>query len=396
MSTLSQFLGGGSGAPIGAIAAAAGPINDQQWLPLDNGLYLKADYPNLDVSKMLTFDGQSLVTGPTIAARTYRVNHVTGTTWYAYSTTDNVCARSTDNGATWTAGTLPGGGFPGASGGHWSVSYANGLFFFHHAGTSWTNTYYTSADGLTWTARSLPTSWGSGGNSIGSIGYINGRYVAAPAYSGTPYITCLYSVDGITWTVGSSLYTGTAPLQTTLANGGVWTLPSSKGTGLHCGSLMYSGGIYTYGGPSFWTTDGVNFVTRYHKNPGDTSAYYTSPGVLAAEDAFGNLSDAASVFPTNSNAVPYSNYKSVAGVPLAKTNIHSNGSTSVSEDHGLTLHRSDIINGVSAFSGLRLLSINSSGVVSWADVSATKFRAARIPSLNTGDFKNSNLYIKAR
>lgn len=394
MSLYSTLYGSGAGAPIGTVVASVGAITDPDWVRLDNGIYLKADYPDLDTSKLLTFEGQSLVTGPTITARTYRVNHISGTIWYAHSTTDNVCARSTDNGATWSTGTLPGSGFPGASGGYWHVSYVNGLFFYHHSGTSYTTSYYTSTDGLSWTLRSLPT-WGSS-SSIGGIGYINGRYVAAPGFSATSNLTCLYSADGITWTVGASMYSGSGTVQTNLPYGsGGWTLPISKATGLHCGSLMYSGGTYTNGGPSFWTVDGVNFVSRYHKNPGDTSTYYIAPSISAAEDAFGNLSDGTYVFPTNSHIVPFSGYKAMAGFPLAKSNLHSSGAA-LSEDHGLSIHRTDVFNGTSAFSGSRLLSVNTSGVVSWADISATKFRAARAPGLNAGDFRNSNLYIKAR
>ena len=116
----------------------------------------------------------------------------------ALDSSSNTRAYSSPDGITWTARTLP-------VAINWSaIIYANNQFVAVSAGSSSSNVAATSPDGITWTARTLPTSatWGS-------IAYGNGVYLAVAGWSGnsttssgnsTTSNVAATSPDGITWT----------------------------------------------------------------------------------------------------------------------------------------------------------------------------------------------------
>ena len=87
---------------------------------------------------------------------------------------------STNQGGSWSAGTT-------ISGQNKLIEYGNGLFVILPVSG---NTALTSADGTTWTTRTLPVT-----SNWQDLKYANGRFVAV----GNSDAKIIYSLDGITW-----------------------------------------------------------------------------------------------------------------------------------------------------------------------------------------------------
>ena len=394
MSEFSTLYGGGSGAPIGTIIS--GNITDSSWLKLDNAVHNRASYPNLNVSKMLTFDGQSVVTGSTISPATYRVIWISGTTWYAQATSGTLAYKSTDNGATWTTISLPAGAST-----NYFVYFAGSLYFLLRNQWSGSNTYYTSTDGISWSARTMPSING-GYPEAGLISYISGRYIFTPTYASAAmnYWPALYSVDGINWTAIS--LTSIASASSASLYGGY-----PKGSPTISGRITLS--ISQLNGTTdlrvYHTADGLNWSMFYASGlNGYAYSGYQTPGPTGdgGYDAYGNWVDTTGYVWSNCTSGGNSPKRRRPGVPIYSAdaaggcNLWSWVGGEISEDHGISsfgtrLPGFNYVN--SDFSGTRLLVINVSGVVSWIDVSPTKFRAVT-PPLTEFEPRATNYYIK--
>lgn len=392
------IFGGVVGAPIGTMVTTPGVITDPDWIALDGQVRNKSAYPDLDTSKMLTFDGNSLVAGPTLAASSggYKVFHVTDSTWYAYSISpgSTQCYRSTDNGATWTSGTLP----VAPASLYWTISYANGLFFLTKTDATPTSTYYTSTDGLSWTTRTLPVTAGGHVQNYGGVAYIAGRFVLLPAWSNVSLNAAIsfYSTDGITgWTQSTiaSNSSGGASAATTglLYNVQFGKADVSRRLGLQLSTSNLSGSA------QFITLDGISWqpVSRLSVSMTvDTSISSGANIGLTASDDYS--SSTTFIYVGNSARGGHRTNAGLGGFPMRGTNITVHGG--FSEDHGLS-RNSPALSWYSAstdFSGSRLLNISTSGAVTWIDVNTTKFRAiaplcpAELPLIG------QTIYIKAR
>ena len=117
-------------------------------------------------------------------AGTYTARDTPAAKFVAVAANSNAAAYSAD-GITWTASTLP------SSASWYGVTYGNGKFVAVAYGS---NTAAYSSDGITWTASALPsnTTWYS-------VAYGNGKFVAV-AQGGT---AAAYSTDGINWTAST-------------------------------------------------------------------------------------------------------------------------------------------------------------------------------------------------
>lgn len=104
-------------------------------------------------------------------------------------------ATSTD-GLTWTARELPTTDEEDENGNSHIAS--NGTLFVTAAYDAGAN-FYTSTDGITWTARTAPASFAGYG---GLFAYGGGTFVALNAHLGTTYATT--STDGIIWTAATT------------------------------------------------------------------------------------------------------------------------------------------------------------------------------------------------
>lgn len=391
MSLFSTLYGSGAGAPIGAIITGnISPGGD--WLPLDGAVYNRADYPELDVSKMLTFDGNALITGVTLPSGSYKVFHMTGDNWYAYNTTGTQCHRSSDNGLTWSTGTLPQN--PGSA--YYCLSYSNGLFFLMHSATSQSANYYTSSDGLSWTSRSTLPVLNGYYQSYGTVCYISGRYVALPTY--TPAAAgaahSIYSPDGISWSLSNI---GLSSSGSSLSHSGMYSSTggrvdvSSRQGILHgvAGSTSTPGQVASF--------DGLNWLQTPHIN---------SAGSLlsATTQTYVDLTSTDDYAFTGGSQIRLGGYsRAVRNVntlglfkPGRATNIAIG--QGFSEDFGCNRHGllSGIVPDRVDFSGSRLVSISTSGVVNYMNISSTKFRAVRPIQDTELPLVGQNLYIKAR
>jgi len=400
MSNLSEFLGGGGGAPIGTIVT--GNINDPKWLKLDNTVYNRSAYPNLDVSKMLTFDGQSVGTsGQTLVntgADGYRVIWIEGTTWYAQRLTlgSTQAYKSTDNGATWTSVTLP------SAANYNYVYYAGGLYFFVNSHTGNANQYWTSTDGISWTARTFP-SIGGYGYGVGAVAFIGGLYVALVSYTQNIYYPAMYSANGISGWTAVALNQSNTTNAACLSN--LYQSYAKRATTI--GGRVYIALSQFAGSPTFnmWSTaDGVNWTIT--PSSGLLSPFTTTtaggPNGWGGYDAFGNWVQSGQTWVNLASGgtrmmrnigVPL-----FSGGPSGGSNLWTFNWDEISEDHGVTGSRirltgANLAGANTDFSGSRLLSISAGGTVTWIDVSTSKFRAAPLPASQT-EAPSGTQYIK--
>lgn len=157
-----------AGLPTGTIVR--GRINDPTWLPMNGGLYLKADYPELDTSQYLTFGNNTVqtATGPAggISYFAHTPNYssliVSGATTASYR-------QSSDGGLTWVTRSIA-----GISSSIGFIVYVNNMFIAYGS-TSSSTFFSTSTDGVTWT--STITAPQVAGGSITWMDFIGGVYV---------------------------------------------------------------------------------------------------------------------------------------------------------------------------------------------------------------------------
>lgn len=182
MGKASAIFGGGS-VPIGAIVQGQF-ANDASYLPLDGNDYVSATYPSLDKTKMLTF-GSNVFTSRTLPTSATWVGVRYGNGVFVAVSSTTAAATSSD-GITWTARTTPSSGYVG-------LEFVNGYFIaFGSVGV-----LATSTDGITWTARTT-----SSVVTITSVAYGNGIYAFATDTE-TATASVYTSTDLATWTARS-------------------------------------------------------------------------------------------------------------------------------------------------------------------------------------------------
>ncbi len=185
-------------------------------------------------------------------------------------------------GVTWTARTLP-------SSGEWKFSVANNILFATNA--SYNTNGATSTNGTSWTAITFPTD-----QNWYKVVHANGVYVATTRYGG-PSAT---STNGSTWTLRTSPTPPTGgSYADTVAVGGVFLV------------------VYSNTGSIAQSTDGINW--RYQSS---------SPGVnvgngylaIAGNEVYG-LSNTSPRRSTKTNVQPYASgqYFSITAGPVTPT-----------------------------------------------------------------------------
>lgn len=177
--------------------AAAYSSNGVSWTSgiISSGVWNDVAYGNSNFVAV-SRDGKAATSadGVTWSLRTIPSAEYTSVTFgdgvfVAVASGGNRAARSTNNGVTWSAVTLP-------EGADWSsVAYGKGIFVaVAQSDSSLTQTAYSTDDGQTWISGSF-----AGG--CKSVTYGNNRFVAiAGGYGGAQ--NTFISFDGITWTSG--------------------------------------------------------------------------------------------------------------------------------------------------------------------------------------------------
>jgi hypothetical protein len=223
MSSLSQFSGG---VPTGSIVRGQF-ANTAGYLPCDGSDQLVASYPTLDKTGLSTW-GNNAWTARTLPTSQQWCGVAFGNSVFVAIGTSSTNAATSPDGITWTARTIP-------SGAYYAVIYAAGLFVA--IGTS---VCATSPDGITWTARTI------GAFNWRTIAYGNGIFVAAHVSTESTVNQISTSPDGITWTartIGSSIVSQNI----SFCNGRFILLPSAVGGSGVVGSYFYSSdGIYWF------------------------------------------------------------------------------------------------------------------------------------------------------
>jgi hypothetical protein len=197
------------------------------------------------------------------------------------------------NGANWSAVTPPAANYFGCQ----SITYAAGEFFalgyLQNTPKTKELAVFTSADGVTWSAR-ITTQWATA-----AIGFGGGTYIALGTYDTigvghTNYDLIKSSTDGVTWVTrdsgrtrlldgiayGSNLFVAVGQHGSILTSpdGTVWTirtLPGSDTTSLF--GISYGNGKFVIVGnnphKAYYSTNGINWATS---TPPASVAYLTS------------------------------------------------------------------------------------------------------------------------
>lgn len=260
-----------AGLPTGTIVR--GRINDPTWLPMNGGLYLKADYPELDTSQYLTFGNNTVQTasGTVIMQGTDLSSfaHNADYTRLVLCDTLNSTCRSTDGGLTWSNFTIP--GMATVTG----INFLNGQFVAYSPAS-----FATSTNLTTWSAAS---SWSfpSSLNTIAIVEYFNGLYIVfgSPTTSGQVGI---YTSATLTSGSFSGRWNGieAGTTFTPLAN-------NNLRRGVVNGAVLRVGRT-TEGAPGIISTiDGINFQQSLWRATSPilpTNLSITSSGFLTTKD----------------------------------------------------------------------------------------------------------------
>lgn len=193
---------------------------------------------------------------------------------------NTVAATSTDAGATWQARTLP----ATMTTGYYSLAAGAGLFVYLIANTT---SYYTSANGISWTSRTLPFI-------PSGVIYANGMFMVW----GQPGSFCATSPDGITWTQYALPITGSSNYFSIAGGGGQFLLRTqslttyytsvdgSKWTARPGPQLDTSSAKMAYGNKSFVSIDdNANSVRRIRKpwSYDTASQFFTTDPVIPSQ-----------------------------------------------------------------------------------------------------------------
>lgn len=206
-----------------------------------------------------------------------------GTVFVALLTASSSTCYSSPDGITWTARTLP-------SANAWSAIAVNGAGLFCIVGSTSGTSAATSPDGITWTARTLPST----GTWI-SIAWNGTVFLAIP--SNAANTAAATSPDGITWTArtlpssaawswvawNGTIFVATSTTTSwgTSPDGITWTArtgPGSVGAGIF--QVIAGGGTFVavLSNTIYSSTDGITWTTRTIPTP--TTYPYAAPNAL--------------------------------------------------------------------------------------------------------------------
>jgi hypothetical protein len=202
---------------------------------------------------------------------------------------------STDNGASWTSSTMPGG-----TGNWFAIAWGGGLGGKFFAAKQNTNQGAYSTDGKTWTAATLPAS-----NNWRCAAYGGGYWVILA--TGSPTNNILTSTDGTNWTASSYQPAGGASFSSvvwsaaqsqfvaidsgrgaayTSPTGVTWTQTTTGISNLSWNQVAWgtaNGGYYVSGSPGgggnfVYSTNGTSWTTAsgLSSTPWNNIAYNTS------------------------------------------------------------------------------------------------------------------------
>lgn len=195
----------------------------------------------------------------------------------------------------------------------WSdITYGNGVYVacqighFNNSGT-YTNTYNTSTDGITWTQRYLPANpnTGSQSNYVDALMYVNSKfYMFTRDYNGNAPITYT-STDGINWTsvatgtyatmvsksnVYGALNSGTAN-RYAVTSTGIWYLSSATG---YVVFLKFSDNslsvTYMYSAAGLATNDYPRIIQKLANGALLTTGGYSTSNYMLLMDNINNTS----------------------------------------------------------------------------------------------------------
>jgi hypothetical protein len=254
-----------AGLPTGSIAR--GRINDPTWLPMNGGLYLKADYPELDTTDFMTVGNNTVQTASGSISSRSALTSVSYNTDYSRIVVTNGLAsnnliRSTDGGLTWSNFTIP--GLPAVVP---LCSFVNNLFVVFYA-SGGAIQFATSADAVTWssfTAMSVPSSpigvdFLDFSNSVYILGYrsSSGNGIATNATLSTGWVNRAASTDATFNTVANNrrLQAGRLPNGVLMVTSGTTFWTSTNAIDWYIAS---SGGYTAVAPSAFKVTDYGSF-----------------------------------------------------------------------------------------------------------------------------------------
>ena len=226
-------------------------------------ILLQSEYPEL-FSKIGLIDSYAWTETSLIGVIPWEIRY--GNATYVYVSSAGLVGTSA-NGITWTARTS------GTTSNILGLSYGNSTFVYGTVGGG----LATSTDGITWTARTSGTT-----STISSIAYGNSTFVYGTYLGGIAT-----STDGITWTARTSgttssiysvifangvfLYGTYGGGLATSTNGITWTARTS-GTTSHINALAYGNGLYVYGAAGGVLATSTDAITWTARTSGTTSA----------------------------------------------------------------------------------------------------------------------------
>lgn len=269
---------------------------------------------------------------------------------------------SSADGVTWTSRSVPGGVIPGTG------SFGNGRFVFSGNG----NTVITSTDGITWTRNAVAGTPGASSPYIGDVAFGGGKFVAIgrdSSFNGAAYT----SADAVTWTAAPAIAGSSNGLDTVASDGAKF-------------AAVGNAGLFSSADGTTWTKQTSPFAQAQRNlgaiNEPSQKAIFannqffllggygsiaTSPdGVAWTRRSTGTTNDLLGAIYDGSKFV----VTGAGGTVLTS----SDGSTWTQVTSGTTAHL-----GKTAFDGTRYATANYSGILhstnltSWTLVSGTSF-----------------------
>jgi hypothetical protein len=243
-------------------------------------------------------------------------------------------AATSPDGINWTPRTIPG---PNDNAGWQAVHYAGGMFIAlsrsdNFGSGSPVNRFATSADGVTWTMRTMPAM--SGTFNWRNLAYGNGTYVVTPRVFGGASNRYMTSADGATWTsrtlpvgafdwpiaFGNGIFVAVGYQSNKIAyssDGVSWTAQTFSGPNYIFDTVVFGGGKFVitgwggindsvgYGKKTYTSTDGISWASNSNALP-PLDMFVENNRLLAyGSGSFLALSDGARVFASSSDGATW-------------------------------------------------------------------------------------------